>query len=151
MAAFVHPRIQTREAREDRAVSPGTLIRVLVYAPVEALASWVHTELDHPSVMVQIGYSVGQVVSALSEDPPPRPQILVADFDDIGGAELLHLHSLREQGWFGRIIALGSLPPSLRTSLSIEHVLRAPLVAGALREVVHNTGFLNTTSKMPSL
>jgi hypothetical protein len=151
MAAFVHPRVQTREPREDRAVSPGTLIRVLVYAPAEARASWVHTELDHESVMVQIGYSVGQVVSALTEDPPPRPQILVADFDDIGGPELLHLHSLREQGWFGRIIALGGLPPSLRSSLQIEHVLRAPLVDGALREVVHNTGFLNTTSKMPIL
>ena len=150
MPPFVHPRVQTRDMREERAVSPGTVIRVLVYSPLEARASWVHSELANSAIM-QIGYSVSQVVSALTEDPPPRPQILVADFDDMSGGELFHLHTLREQGWFGRIIALGNLPTSLRSSLAIEHVLRPPFIDGALREVITNAGFANTTSKLPIL
>src|ERR1043165_8468974 len=103
MAGPVHPRLHSRGGAE-RTAADGTLIRVLVYAPSPARASWVEIELQDRSVMVQIGFSVSHVVSALTEDPPPRPHILVADFDDIGAAEVMHLHVLREQGWFGRIV-----------------------------------------------
>ena len=152
MALPVHPRVQLRRAQEDRAVSPGGLIRVLTYAPSESRAGWIETELSHEAVMVQIGHSVEHVVSALVEDPPPRPQILIADFDDIAPAELLHLHVLREQGWFGRIIALGNVPPSLRSSLTIESVLLPPLAPDALRSVIATTGFVaTTTTKLPIL
>jgi len=149
MPAPVHPRLHSRGATAGTA--DGSLIRVLVYAPSPARASWVEAELADRAVMVQIGFSVEHVVSALTEDPPPRPQILVADFDDMSGGELFHLHTLREQGWFGRIIALGNLPTSLRSSLAIEHVLRPPFIDGALREVITNAGFANTTSKLPIL
>jgi hypothetical protein len=99
--------------------------------------------------MVQIGFSVAQVVSALVEDPPPRPQILVADFDDMSAGELMHLHVLREQGWFGRIIALGGVPPALRSSLAIERVLAVPRARHALRDAITNAGFLAATTKLP--
>lgn len=151
MAIGVHPRVHARTVAEERPVAAGALIRVLVYTPSESHARWVETELDHEDVMVQIGFSVEHVVSALVEDPPPRPQILVADFDAMAAGELMHLHVLREQGWFGRIIALGNLPPSLRSSLSIEHVLRPPFVRDALREVIANTGFVAPTTRLPIL
>ena len=127
------------------------MIRVLVYARSQARATWIEAELQDKSVMVQIGFSVDHVVSALVEDPPPRPQILVADFDDLGAGEVMHLHVLRDQGWFGRIIALGSVPQALRHSLSIEHVLVAPFVRDALRDVITNTGFSTQTTKLPVL
>src|SRR5213078_439545 len=134
MSSPAHPRLYARGASE-RSCSDGAMLRVLVYAPSQARASWIEAELEDKSVIVQIGFSVDHIVSALVEDPPPRPQILIADFDDINPAEVLHLHLLREQGWFGRIIALGNVPPALRSSLAIEHVLVAPFVRDALRDV----------------
>jgi len=149
MAKPIHPRLHTRGA--DDTVSPGGVVRVLVYAPSPVRAGWIETELAGKAVMVQIGHSVEQVVSALVDDPPPRPQILVADFDEMGAGELMHLHVLREQGWFGRIIALGAVPSALRTSLAIEHVLGAPYVRDALRGVITNAGFVTQTTKLPVL
>jgi hypothetical protein len=150
MSVPVHPRLHIRGA-PDRSISDASLIRVLVYAPAAARASWVETELQDKAVMTQIGYSVAHVVSALVEDPPPRPQILVADFDALGPAEVMHLHVLREQGWFGRIIALGSVPAALRSSLAIEHVLTAPYVRDALRDVIIHAGLVVETTKLPVL
>ena len=149
MSGPAHPRLQSREALER--ASDGAMIRVLVYAPSHARATWVEGELQDKSVIVQIGFSVDHVVSALVEDPPPRPQVLIADFDDINPVEILHLHVLREQGWFGRIIALGSVPLALRNSLAIEHVLGAPFVRDALRDVITNAGFVMQTTKLPVL
>jgi len=149
MATIVHPRVQTRGTRDDRPAATGPRIRVLVYAPIEARASWIESELADEAVMVQIGHSVAQVVSALVEDPPPRPQVLIADFDALNGGEIMHLHLLREQGWFGRVIALGDVPGSLRISLAIEHLLRPPLTAGALREVIATTSCDTSTTRLP--
>lgn len=150
MSAPAHPRLHTRGAA-DPSTSDGSLLRVLVYAPSPARAAWVEAELHDKAVMVQIGFSVAHVVSALVEDPPPRPQILIADFDDLAAVEVLRLHVLREQGWFGRIIALGSVPVALRTSLAIEHVLGAPYVRDSLRDVITNSGFVTQTTKLPVL
>jgi hypothetical protein len=146
----VHPRLHLRGAAE-RAASEAGMVRVLVYAPAPARAGWVEAELQHEQVMIQIAFSIDHVVSALVEDPPPRPQILVADFDELNPGEILHLHLLRDQGWFGRIIALGSLPPSLRTSLAIECVIDAPLVSDALRTAITSNGFAAQTTKLPVL
>jgi len=151
MATPVHPRIHTRGTRDDRSAANSPRIRVLVFAPSESRLSWIESELVDEPVMVQIGHSVSQVVSALVEDPPPRPQVLIADFDAMNGGEIMHLHLLREQGWFGRIIALGELPPSLRRSLSIERVLTAPFVQNALRDVITTSGFQTSTTRLPVL
>jgi hypothetical protein len=134
----------------EEPLSPGEQIRVLVYAPGSRRAAWIESELVHKAIVVQIGYSVAQVVSALVEDPPPRPQILVAEFDDIPPGDLLHLHVLREQGWFGRIIALGDLPHELCSSLMVECVIDMPL-RDALRDVVTSSNFVAATAKLPVL
>jgi hypothetical protein len=150
MATPVHPRLHARGTR-DQLRPEGDLVRALIYAPSEIRASWIEGELASRSVVVQISHSVAHVVSALVEDPPPRPQLLVADFDALAPGELMHLHVLRERGWFGRIIALGGLPPSLRRSLAIDRVLTAPFVQGALREVVATEGFVAKTTRLPVL
>jgi hypothetical protein len=144
----IHPRLHSRTVQENP-VSPGDVVRVLVFAPTRAAA--LEAELTDKTVLVQLGFSVAQVVSALVEDPPPRPQILIADFDDMGPGEIMHLHVLREQGWFGRIIALGELPPSLRASLGVENVVAAPFTRDVLREVIRNAGFAGPTKKLPVL
>ena len=144
----IHPRVHNRTVQEEP-VFPGDVVRVLVYAPSRAAA--LETELADKTVLVQIGFSVAQVVSALIEDPPPRPQILIADFDDMGPGEIMHLHVLREQGWFGRIIALGELPPALRSSLAVERVITAPFARDVLRDVIRNAGFSGPTTRLPVL
>jgi hypothetical protein len=149
MATPVHPRVYLRGAEPSAA--SGTQVRVLVYAPSPIRSAWIESELAHKSVIVQLGFSIDHVVSALVEDPPPRPQILVADFDDMDAGELMHLHVLREQGWFGRIIALGDLPPALRSSLAIERVLDAPFVRDALRDVITETAVVALTTRLPVL
>lgn len=143
----IHPRLHSRFT--ESAVSAGEVVRVLLYSPAPARTAWIEGELaDNRSVMMQIGFSIAQVVSALVEDPPPRPQILVADFDDMNPGEIMHLHVIREQGWFGRIIAVGDLPPTLVTSLAVECVL-TPFARDALRDVITNSRFVAATTKMP--
>lgn len=144
----IHPRLHSRTVQEEP-LSPGDVVRVLVFAPKRAAA--LEAALADKTVLVQIGFSVDHVVSALIEDPPPRPQILIADFDDLGAGEIMHLHVLREQGWFGRIIALGDVPPALRASLDVERVVTAPLARDALRDVIRNAGFAGPTTKLPVL
>lgn len=151
MAIPVHPRIHTRGTRDDRATANVPRIRVLVYTPSESWLSWIESEFANEPVMVQIGHSVSQVVSALVEDPPPRPQVLIADFDAMNGGEIMHLHVLREQGWFGRILALGNIPASLHSSLSIDHALRPPFATGALRDLIAVSTFDAYTTKLPIL
>jgi hypothetical protein len=144
----IHPRLHSRTVQEEP-LSPGDVVRVLVYAPKRAAA--LESAIADKTVLVQLGFSVDQVVSALIEDPPPRPQILIADFDDMGAGEIMHLHVLREQGWFGRIIALGDLPQALCTSLNIARVVTTPLARDALRDVIRNAGFGGPTTKLPVL
>ena len=132
-------------------MSPGEVVRVLVYAPSQARATWIESELADKTVMLQIGFSVSQVVSALVEDPPPRPQILIADFDALNAGEIMHLHVLREQGWFGRIIALGEVPLALISSLGVECVLVPPFARDSLRNVITNAGFVAATTRLPVL
>ena len=141
-----HPRLQRRTGSQG-----DPAIRVLVHARQAERADWIEAELGRSGALVQLGFSVEHVVSALVEDPPPRPQILVADFDDLSGAEILHLQILREQGWFGRIIALGDVPPALCLSLSIERVIAPPLARDALRDAIVEPGFATPTAKMPAL
>jgi len=149
MAPPVHPRVQLRGA--EPSANAGDKVRVLVYVRSPTRSPWVEAELAHKTVIVQIAFSVAHVISALVEDPPPRPQILVADFDDMEPGELMDLHLLREQGWFGRIIALGELPASLCSSLAIERVLGAPFERDALRVVIIESGFVAATTKLPIL
>ncbi len=121
----------------------------MVHAACSHRSLWIEKELGRANAVMQIGRHVEHVVSALIEDPPPRPQVLVVDFDAIKPIELLQLHSVREHGWCGRIIGLGVVPPALRASLGIERVLNTPFDADRLRDAVAEIGFEAQTRAIP--
>ncbi len=145
--ATIHPRLRTRESPSR---TPGAVVRVMAWIPEEHLA-WIEGEVRRAGVTLQIGQTVEHVVAALIEDPPPRPQILIVDLDAIGPGELMHLHSIREQGWFGKIVALGTVPELLAKSLGVSHVIAPPFVDGALQTVIDDTEFVAATTRIPVL
>jgi hypothetical protein len=128
----------------------GAIIRVMACVPEERLG-WLEQELPRDGVTLQIGQSIDQVVCALVEDPPPRPQILIVDVDALGAGELMHLHLIRERGWFGKIIALGHAPAQLVMSLNIACVIGLPCPAGTLARVVDASEFIAPTMRIPVL
>lgn len=140
-----HP---NQRARRPPAADPD---RALIFAPDEGVAKWIDEEIAGQSLAIQIGRSIKEVVNALVQDPPPRPQILVADFDAMTAADALHLHAIRDQGWFGSIIALGKVPEELQSSLNIYRVLRRPLGSETLRDAVTAVGLHRPTAKMKKL
>ncbi len=124
-------------------------LRVIVFAPAEQRASWIDNELVRVDALVQIARSVEQVISALVDDPPPRPQVFVVDLDAISAGDLLYLHLVRERGWCGRIIGLGTAPQALRSSLGIERMLNTPFVRDSLSDAIGEIGFHTATKKIP--
>jgi hypothetical protein len=90
-------------------------------------------------------------VTSLIDEPPPRPQILVVDFDALTATDVLELHAIRERGWFGSIIALGDVSADLRRSLAIEHVVALPLAGATLRRAIARVGIDQTTRQMTPL
>jgi hypothetical protein len=121
----------------------------MVHAASDHRATWVAKELARFDALIQFGRSIENVVSALVEDPPPRPQVLVVDFDAITPVDLFELHAVREHGWCGRIIGLGVVPPPLRASLGIERVLNTPFDADSLRDAVAEIEFEAMTRLIP--
>jgi hypothetical protein len=132
---------------------PGEQIRALIYAPDPDRAAWIEGELARSpiTVTIQVGRRVRTVISALVKDPPPRPQVLIVDFDALSPGELLELHAIRDEGWAGRLIALGALPDALCMSLSIDDVLTAPLIRDSLLDAVAGTRHATETVPMPAI
>jgi len=121
----------------------------LVLAADEGTVTWISRELAPSRITLRFVRSTKDAVRMLCVDPPPRPQILIADFDALSAGELLDLHAIREQGWFGTLIALGSTPRELRTTLNIEHTLARPIDGKLLRRVVSAAHLGQATTKMP--
>jgi hypothetical protein len=147
-----HPRLFARGTPPRFVSKPDSRVRVLVYAPSDDCVGWIEEELVREQVIMQVARTVGDLVCALVDDPPPRPQVLVADFDAMNAGELLHLHAIREQGWFGTIVALGAVPMTLRGSLRIEKVIAPPYPRDALRSAVAQSTYqVMTTIRMPRI
>jgi hypothetical protein len=142
-------------------LASGAPIRCLVFAPEPNRARWVETELTQanpsvlegaeprPKITIQLGRRVRTVVCALVKDPPPRPQVLIVDFDAISAGELFELHAVRHEGWTGRLIGLGDVPPELVTSLEVDHVFTAPFVRDSLLDCVAGTTHAAITALIP--
>src|SRR5882672_6810408 len=124
------------------------ITRAMVYAPAPERAKWIDEELAEDNITVQVGRTVEVIVTALIHDPPPRAQLLIADVDAMTPGELLHLHKVREQGWFGAFIALGSLPIGLRKSLAVDRVLSPPFARNVLRYAVADVGIIGMTTRV---
>jgi hypothetical protein len=120
----------------------------LVLSSDDGTLTRISRELAPCGITLRFVRHTTDAVRILVVDPPPRPQILIADFDTLSAGELLDLHAIREQGWFGTLIALGSTPPELRASLNIEHVLARPFDGKVLRRVVSATNLAQPTTKM---
>jgi hypothetical protein len=147
-----HPRIQARGTRrDDIVIPPGEQIRTMIFAPETTRAAWIESELSRApiSITIQVGRKVRTVVSALVRDPEPRPQVLIVDFDAVSPGELLELHTIREEGWAGRLIGLGTVTPELMDSLGVDRVLAPPLVRDSLLDCVAGTRHAATTVAMP--
>ena len=140
---MTHPNVRTRQPRNE-----GEVLRAMVYAPASAVAEWIERELASRRVTYQLGRTIEQIIAGLTEDPPPRAQLLIADFDAMAPVDVLRIHSIREQGWFGVVIGLGRVPVSLLASLGIDRVIQAPYRAGALAEAVGETRILNATTRI---
>jgi len=140
-----HPRIQAR-GTPPHGISIGEVTRALCYVPDAFHQTWIEAELALLRISVQTARSVDQLVSALVEDPPPRPQILFADMASMTPAELLHLHAIREHGWFGSVFAIGDVSLLLRSSLRVERVLQPPLSRSLLRSALLGTNHAQMTT-----
>jgi hypothetical protein len=127
----------------------GPTSRALVFARDELVISFIEAELVDDSMTIQLARSAAQVVAALKDDPPPHPQILVADFDAIDAAEALILHAIRE-AWYGSVIAIGTVAPALVKSLNIERVLERPLATNMVRDAVRALGLNRATTRIPT-
>jgi len=148
---LTQPRARAIRGTPQAELTPSEQIRTMVFALEPIRAKWIEGELARApvTVTIQIGRRVRTIVAALVRDPPPRPEVLIVDFDAISPAELLELHAIRQEGWFGRLIGLGKVPPALCTSLGVDHVLKLPLVRDSLLDCVAGTRHAAVTEAIP--
>jgi hypothetical protein len=145
------PRVRTRGTpNAEHPESPGDEpLRALIFAPEKTRESWIEGELSRLTVTIQVARRVRTVVAALIKDPPPRPQLLIVDFDAVSAAELLDLHAIRHEGWMGQLIGLGAVPVELRSSLGVEQVCPTPLVRDSLLDCIAGTRHAAVTLACP--
>ena len=146
MRSNPHPRIVF--GRGTTRVVTKSAVRAVVYAPAADRAAWIEQELAREDISIQMGRGIADIISAVIDEPAPRPQILVIDFDALHPAEILELHTIRDQGWCGTIFALGKVPVGIRKSLRIEQVLDTQR-ENALRAAVGEVGFDAKTRRLP--
>jgi hypothetical protein len=123
---------------------------ILLFAEDPAVIRWAEEEVDDKRTSFFVMSKLPELTWALTQDVPPRPQILVLDFDVLSPAALLELHAARER-WFGAIIALGTVSEELKASLNIDYVLPRPLGSEALRKAIGQVGLDKLTAKIPKI
>lgn len=126
-------------------------MRAIAYAPDPEYQAWIEQELALLRITLQVSRSVKDLVAALVEDPPPRPQLLFAELSAMTPAEILHLHSIREQGWFGSVFALGEAPLALCQSMRIERILTTPLSRASLRDGLAGASHATQTIRIKAI
>jgi hypothetical protein len=127
------------------------VVRALVYTNDDAQRRWLEAGLAQLGVEMELSRNVAELVCTLIDNPPPRPQLLFIDFSVLTPGELLHLHTIREHGWFGTVIALGKVSLALRQSLVIDKMLEATGSLTALRNAVANVSHGAQTIRVPRI
>ena len=145
-ATTAPPRAVARGTNEEQ--YSGDRMRVLIFAPDPTRATWIEGELARAPVTIQVARRVRTVVAALLKDPPPRPQLLIVDFDAVSPPELFELHAVRHEGWEGRMIGLGIVPLELCSSLDVHQVIPV-LVRDSLLDCVAGTRHATETIPIP--
>ena len=144
-----HPRLRARGTRNQ--VMKGDVVRALIHTDPTRRA-WLETELRKLGVVVvQSSSNVAELVSALVDAPPPRPTLVFIDFAAMSPGEVLHLHTIRELGWFGALIAVGKVSLALRQSLMIERVLAPNASSDAVRGAIANISPGAQTLRLPRI
>ena len=144
-----HPRLRARGTRRD--VKNGNVVRALAHTNDSGHRKWLETELANLGVELQFSRDIAELVCTLVDNPPPRPQLLFVDFAALTPGELLHLHSIREHGWFGVVIALGKVSLALRRSLVIDKMLEPNASSTALRNAIANVSPAAKTIRVPRI
>jgi hypothetical protein len=121
----------------------------IAFAPDPQVTAWIEHELFGEHIALHIAPAIGFIAS-LIETLPPRPQILIVDFDALTPAQVEELRVVRE-AWFGTLIALGTVSDDLRASLHVDHVLARPLGSEALRKAVGSVGLERPTTRITRL
>ena len=129
---------------------PPAVERIACIAKDPGLAKWIREELTHPRYSLEIVDDTAKLVTALTTGSPPFPQVVIVDLDELSPSEILGLHSLRDGGWFGAIVAIGVAPAELRVSLSIEYAV-PPFRPGLLSRTLRELGLSRSTTKMEKL
>lgn len=148
-AARAPTRPPTRTTMGDSRIPAEDKLRTLIYAAEPHRAKWIEVELSRAPVTIQMARKVRTVVAALLKDPPPRPQLLIVDFDAVSPGELFELHAIRHDSWTGRVIGVGGVPRELVTSLSIERVFPSPLVRDSILDYIAGTRHAAVTVAVP--
>jgi len=142
-----HPYVRARGTVTPRE-APGRAL--LVTTDIE-LQGMIEQELAVLEIDLKVVRSVAPVIAALIDDPPPRAQLLLADFDALSPGDVVQLHDLRERGWFGAILGLGRVPAEFGTSLNIRRILPRPLAGDAVRRAVAAIGLVDRTRRIATL
>ena len=142
-----HPRLRARGTQPERCK-----VLAFVYSPCEDRAAWIEREVFAAGGVIQVGRSIPKLVAALTDETSRRAQLLIVDIDGLSPGELMQLHTIRELGWFGTMVALGHVPNDLKISLQIDKVIEAPLAQSGLLTATlarHQTDLGARTTQLP--
>jgi len=125
--------------------------RAVIYSQRSERIHWMESELARSGMPLVIAHDVPHVVAMLVGELQnlARPAVLVLDVDELTEGEVVHLHRIRESGWSGVMVVLGSAPPSLRAALGIDRTLSPPYVENALCKEIARHAQDSTASTVP--
>lgn len=115
--------VAAHRARSPRRRSSDGNDRVLIYTSDANLLRSIEHELFGERLTSQVVNSLTDVVTNLTLVPPPWPQYLIVDADELSSADAHLLGAIREAGWQGVVIAIGDASTETRESLGIDVVL----------------------------
>jgi len=126
-------RTAQRRNRDDRD-------RVLIFARDPNVLGWIEHELFGEPVSSTVVEALTDVVANLTLIPPPWPNYLIIDANEISSADVLLLGAIREAGWPGIVIAIGDVCRETHSSLGIDIVVSRNFRSEQLRNALKQAG-----------
>jgi hypothetical protein len=106
--------------------------RIVVYASGSRSRRWIDEELiGEPETVLWV-----ETASCAREMLTHISQILIVDVESLAPGDVAELQQARDDGWAGRLIALGHVAPVLRRRLHVTHEIGRPLGSETLRVLV---------------